>query len=171
LTARSGRKCLETLLRENKASLIRERWLADLSQATELQTSALSLVDVETTVTLRKTFFQRIKSGSIDLHRYWPKENLADVLSFLSPLAREIGSEQVTLFSNVDQYLGAVQLPAGPVLRDISRVWKAVGQDLSMTTGSGDDGICLEENYYDSDGNYIREGIYELSAWGLFVPR
>jgi hypothetical protein len=46
-------------------------------------------------------------------------------------------------------------------------VWEVVGEDLCIATGDNQDGLCLEESDYDSDGNYLQEGMYERMAWGF----
>jgi hypothetical protein len=43
-----------------------------------------------------------------------------------------------------------------------------VEQDLGLATPQLADGLCLELNYYDGVGSYVQEGIYELTAWGVF---
>ena len=168
MTIRPRREQIEQLLKTNKARLIRDSWVGHLIQATGALATDLSFVDVQVTLGLKVAFFEKLKSGRVDFHRYWPREKFADILDLLSPLT--LPDQKMVLFSSVDEYLGAVQLPIRLVLNNVAAVWRVVEQDLCVISDGGQSGLCLEENYYDSEGTYIKEGIYELTAWGSLQP-
>lgn len=128
------------------------------SVAWERLADSARFLDPGATSALKAAFFERVKSGKVDLHGYW------------QPLARAARIEPVILFSSVDEYSGAVQLLLTPALLNVEIVWEVVGEDLCIATGDNQDGLCLEESDYDSDGNYLPEGMYERTAWGSLCP-
>jgi hypothetical protein len=91
------------------------------------------------------------------------------MVAFAKGLSLRLGTMKTILFSRNDQLLGAVNVPAAMVLTNVDEVWKLVGEDLSLTTEDLGHGFCLELNYYDGKGNYVKEGTYFLTAWGLLT--
>jgi hypothetical protein len=164
------RKSLSLAVRRNRGSQILGGWIAALKEACGFEATPENFLTLEETEELKRKFFERVKSKNNCFHRYWPQEALRDIASLLKGLGPAAYSTTVALFSNVDKYIGAVSLPAGRVLSNPEAVWKVVDEDLSITTLDLQHGLCLEYNFYTDGGEYIREGFYELTAWGVFVP-
>jgi hypothetical protein len=158
---------LDLALRKNRGEKMRRDWVARLKQASACNISPEHFLPLEQTESLKKVFFektmakdvmrQHFASGSLD--------KLADALMNLSISARLM---PVILFSSVDQYLGAVQLPASVALSNFLAIWKVVEEDFCISTLDSKNGLCLERNFYDEGGNHVKDGVYELIAWGLF---
>lgn len=110
-----------------------------------------------------------LKTGRGVVRRHWPRSSFQDLADALKDLCIEIRLTPVVLFSSVDDVIGAVQLPANMALLNFPAVWEVVEQDFRLTTPDLQNGLCVEVNFYDTNGDYIKEGIYELVAWGMFA--
>lgn len=83
-------------------------------------------------------------------------------------LARD-GGRAVVLFHSCDKFIGAVRLDAAAIASALEAVWRVAEEDLCVATPDLSSGFCLEENYYDGDGAYVPDGVFELTAWGDFA--
>jgi hypothetical protein len=162
---------LQRAIRRNKGRLIQSDWLLSLSAATGLELCANNLIDVDVTVAIRDRFFAKLRDDRTLARRFWPREALDELTSYLAAGADRLKEEPVVLFSSVDHLIGSLELPANAVLRHAEAVWKAVQNDLTMTTRNLEHGMCLEESMYSSSGEYVERGPYELATWGAFSEK
>ena len=71
----------------------------------------------------------------------------------------------------MDKYIGALIVNLEPILCHLEAVWDLVKEDLCVATPDIASGFCLESNFYDKNGDYISEGIFELTSWGEFTAK
>lgn len=172
---------LELALQRNRMSQQNKRvshllpiWLAKLAKACNCKVSSENHLSLEETRRLKTAFFQRAEQASqrsTCLHHFWPHSNFENVEALLRDVGISVGQIRVILFSSVDSEIGTVSLPADAVLSNPKAIWDVVEEDLAITTPSLQDGLRLEFNFYSEEGEYIKEGLYELTAWGIFVPQ
>jgi hypothetical protein len=162
------REDLELRLKKNRGHRLVAEWSGSLSGACGIEISASSFLPIERTMELKRAFFTKVKARSEESSRCWDKQERDTVVSHLLNACVEVRSISVVLFSSVDQFVGAVRVPADSVLRNAMSVWEVVKEDLSLTTEDLQHGLCLEENFYTTSGDYVRGGLYELTAWGVF---
>jgi hypothetical protein len=166
-----SRNVLDLTLRRNRGILIRSAWVAALRKACDVEVLTEDLMSLEETEKLKKTFFEKVRQREGVVRRHWAKNVFDELASLLRNLSVDVGAMPVVLFSSVDQCIGAVRLPADRVLTHIEAIWKVVEEDLCVTTLNLQHGFCLEFNFYTETGEYRREGVYELTAWGAFLPK
>ena len=119
------------------------------------------------TTDLKTRFFDRVRLSQQEEEQvYSPVENKEALGFAMSQLADAVVDVSVVLFSDVDKYIGAVRLPAHVILKNAFDVWGLVREDLSFATQDIESGFCLAQNYYDASGKFVKEGVYELTAWG-----
>lgn len=118
---------------------------------------------------LKNRFADRLKEGPGLVRRNLPKASLRRLAEALLELSRSMESTPLVVFNSIDEYIGAVQLPANVVLQNFLAVWDVVGEDFSVATRELQSGLCVEINFYDTDGRYVKDGICELTAWGIFA--
>mgnify|MGYP001558592653 CR=1 FL=1 len=162
----SSRK-LELALRKNKGRLLRPKWTRALKEASGFMATPQDFLSLEETETMKAAFLNASRSQGV-LRRYRNKGELSAITASIRRLSHDAGSIPVLLFSRVDDVLGAVCLPAAPVLNHPTSVWKVVGEDLCIATTDMGTGLRVETNFYHEDGAYVKTGFYELSAWGRF---
>jgi hypothetical protein len=165
----SDARDLERALSKNRGRRLVADWSQLLSRACGIEISAMSFLSIEETAVLKRAFYNLVKDERKRARAYWKKSERNDLGAHLSSMgtrARSLGP--VVLFSSVDQFVGAVRIKADCVLQNAMRVWHVVGEDLSAVTDDLHHGLCLEENFYTDEGEYVREGLYELSVWGEF---
>jgi hypothetical protein len=160
---------LSELVRDNRGKKIRSTFLRDLSMSCGVEVDEIHFLNVEDTQSLKAEFIEKVKSSVGTFHDHWPKQDWMKLASTLENLATSLGDQSVVLFSNVDQYIGAVRIQARYVLLHPEATWRVVGEDLSIRSDH-DGGLCLEENFYTRCGEYLREGVYEVTAWGNLRP-
>src|SRR5207249_3292230 len=109
-----------------------------------------------------------LKKGRGIVRVNWPKESIGALaislkLSLIEP------STPLVLFSSVDEYIGAIRLPAGVVLTRFQAVWEVVEEDFLVSTLDLGSALCVELNFYDVEGRYVRDGVFEVAGWGVFA--
>ena len=100
----------------------------------------------------------------------WRSPVFVKIVNVMTVLTPEDGFRTRHSFQNVDKFIGAVRLSANEVLNHCQALWTLVKEDLAVATVDAADGLCLEENVYKADREYVKEGIYELTAWGKMSP-
>jgi hypothetical protein len=140
--------------------------LQEASGIVVLKDDVLSLQDTDA---LRAAFFAKVARKD-SFRQLWPTTALPEIVTILQNVARQTAGTQVVLLSSVDRDMGAVYVPAEQVLEHAPAVWGIVGEDLCILTPDINEGLCLGREYYNAVGVYVSDGIYELRAWGRFVP-
>jgi len=156
---------LNSALEKNRASRIRSSWTASLSQACGMEIAPEYFLSLKETTALKEAFWSKVRGKGCP-RRFYSKKNFEQIESGLKAITN--GQLTSVLFSSVDKYIGAVRLPASVVFNHIQSIWKVTEEDFCVATPDLQNGICLEFNYYDERGDFIKEGVYELSLWGDF---
>jgi hypothetical protein len=161
-------KRMELALRRNRGREIVDEWTRTFTQICGIEVSESSFLPIEDTERLKSAFFDRIKNRTGTRTEYWDKLDTDELVALLHDLCIDVRSLPVVLFNEADQFIGGVRVPVDYVLRNAMAVWKIVGQDLSLVTEDLQNGLCLEENSIRPSGEFVKEGFYELTTWGLF---
>lgn len=161
---------LHNSLAAYKASKVRSDWLCALSTACGNDIGENAFLDVSKTRALKIEFFAMVKGRRDAVHLCWVREGIDGMRRDLDRLRGFSGDSPVILFNSNDSYYGAVWVRLAWIVRDPLSVWEVTGEDLSFTVEDLSSGFCLERNYYDLEGKYVAEGVYELTAWGSFAP-
>ena len=122
---------------------------------------------LEQTDKIKERFFNFVKNGS-GFKCYFSRENIDRFFIRLEEKDFNEIDERLLLFGSFDEYVGALLVPLSFVYNNKNTIFEFVEQDLAMATIDLTHGFCLELNYYDQDGTYVKEGIFELTAWGFF---
>jgi hypothetical protein len=162
------RSNIEMSLRKNHGRRLIADWSRSLSAASGIEIRSDSLLSIEQTQVLKRAFFIKVKSESQRRRLTWERPAWEHLLAHLLDVCINVRTMPIVLFSSIDQFIGAIRLPADCVLRNVLAIWEVVGEDLSLTTDDLQHGLCLEENFYTPSGDYMKEGVYELIAWGRF---
>jgi hypothetical protein len=169
MTADSQRS-LEFRLRKDRGHRLITEWSRSLSEACKVEISENSFLSLEKTEEVKRAFFIKVKEEQA-IKAWWEKHEKETLLFHLLDICADVRTLIVILFSSVDQFIGAVRVPADSILENAMAVWEVVKEDLSLATEDLQHGLCLEENPYTPSGKYVREGMYELTIWGLFAPQ
>jgi len=164
-------KDLQIALNAHRINKLRENWKGDLSKACGLPISDESFLGIEETVQLKKSFFDVVKKKHSTLSICWDCNEQNYLLDYLNLLETTIKYDRVILFHSQDEFFGAVQIAMAAVLRNPLAVWQVVKDDLALASDNISSGLCVEKGYYELDGKYVAEGVYELTAWGAFALR
>jgi hypothetical protein len=165
------REELEKRLRKNRGRQLFADWSQSLSAACGIEIAPSSFLSIEETEKLKTAFLARVKLESRAGTITWFKNEKTDLVSHLVDLCDHAGSLSVILFNKLDQFIGAPLVPADCVLRNVLEVWDVVEEDLDLASKNLDHGLCLEVNFYTPLGQYIKEGVYEMTTWGLFSKK
>ncbi|MCP9496761.1 MAG: hypothetical protein MSG64_20180 [Pyrinomonadaceae bacterium MAG19_C2-C3] len=166
----SKRKALDIARKRSQGAEMLAGWIAALEEACGGAVVPENFLSLEDTQELKSKFFDKVKNKTAYFYRYWSPQELGEVEMLLRVLSFDVDGMQVVLFSEVDQYTGAVILPASRVLANARKVWGVAKGDLALTTSDLQHGLCLEHNFYNESGDYSKEGFYEITAWGALVP-
>lgn len=161
-------QALDLALWRNRGAQVLSEWVTTLRDACGFEASSANLLSLKETEDLKKAFFEKLKDGAAVVRRYWPQNAFDEVVAYLCDLEAHISTMTVVLFSSMDQYIGAVKLSAEIVLIHAEAIWKVVNENLCVTTLDLQHGLCLEFNFYTEEGEYVKEGVYELITWGAF---
>lgn len=159
---------LALALRKNRGKQIRPDWIVRLKQACGYEVPSESFLSLETTETLKSDFLAQVRRHQASGRQYWLGGACDRFANCLNKLGLELGSKRLVLFSSVDEYLGAVELPAAVITSGFRAIWDVVEEDFCVTTADLKDGLCVELNFYDADGKYVQEGVWEVTCWGAF---
>ena len=153
----------------NRARKLIGPWTKALSDACNADVRSSAFLSIEETGRLRNAFFEMVKNSSEPMKRNWPRYDIGDLIAHTSKLREIAGQLTVVVFSDVDRLIGAVRLRAAAVLSHLFAVWNVVHEDLAITTADLNNGLCLELNFYTLSGQYVKEGVFEMTAWGAFA--
>jgi hypothetical protein len=162
-----GPRRISLARRESRGRALLSDWLERFNSVTGTPLSPGALLSLDATEQLKRAFVNHLRSGEFH-YREWPTAQKDDLLGFLRGLSRHVGSLDVVLFSDVDEYIGAARVRTDAVLEHPMRLWEFVGNDLALATPDLSSGLCVEMNYYTSEGEYNRDGIYSVTGWGAF---
>ena len=158
---------LDLAIRRNRGSRIRQEWISRLRKASSCDLANHGFLELEKTVQLRAAFFARLGEIAPTKRLRWEKNALPRVEHLLAQVGRKAGELTLILFSSVDAFVGAAHLPAAAVLSNFLAVWNVVQEDFCVCTADIETGLCVEFDFYNDNGDYIPNGLYTLSAWGL----
>jgi hypothetical protein len=158
--------------RQAEGDKLRRSWTQSLARACGYEPAPSDFLGIVETEVLKGSFFAAVKSlgAGRGFRGYWPLSESGAVASVLEDIARQTSVRHGIVFSDKDVYLGAVRLPVTAILNHAWSVWRVVGEDLTFASADLSDGLCVEINYYADRGQYVPEGVYELSAWGRLMP-
>ena len=139
-----------------------------VSAACDYQITIESFLSLEHTDAAKKQFVDKLTSA-LSIHKVYSKAAISEITQMLTDACIDMRNHPVLLFSSVDDFIGAPQLPAATVLLNFERLWKVVEQDFRVATPDINSGLCVEDDFYDSFGNYVKEGVYRVSVWGEFA--
>jgi hypothetical protein len=159
---------LDLAKRRKRAQELLPAWIAELERLTGETALLDRRIDLQETERKKAAFFHRLQSGEVTTLE-WSAEERGRIPEHLAEVSRRAADLEIVLFSNVDRFIGAVRMSAHAVLAQPLEVWAHVGDDLCVASADLEDGLCLEQNYYRSDGQYRKDGLYELSTWGRFA--
>jgi hypothetical protein len=159
---------LALAIRRNRGKALLPDWLERFNSLTGARADSDILLSLEATEQLRVEFVNRMQSGAI-CYREWPVHRKDNLTGFLRALSRNVGSLEVVLFSDVDEYIGAASVRSDAVLENATDIWEFVGNDLAFATLDLSSGLCVEMNYYTSEGAYRRDGVFSFTGWGVFA--
>lgn len=159
----------ESAKRDLKAREIRAGWSSALESVCKTQI-ARRFINIAQTAELREKFFAHVKRRDSAVRRLFVhKSNIELTVEKLSMLNVIVPDVEIVLFSSVDALLGGVRLPARVVMSNISKIWDVVKQEFCIATLDVGSGLCIEDSVYDENDLYVPNGIYEITAWGVFI--
>lgn len=162
--------CEENLRQRLKRAQVQKRaeaWRQSLSSATGYHVSANDHLAANPTNHLKQAFLASLRQATCQ--RMNCPCNQRDLLNAsLQQLMSDVPNIKVVLFHNLDDAIGAVEIPCHGVLGHPFETWDVVGNDLTIVTPDLSSGLCLEMNYYDLTGEYQTNGVYEVAYWGVF---
>jgi hypothetical protein len=162
-------KHLHSKLNAYQANKMRSDWMKSLAKACGQPIDDSAFLPLDQTKKLKDDFFAIVKEKRNDAKQWWKISEKQQMQSFFANLAQIVGDHLVILFSFEDKNFGAVRIPASCIIRNPIQVWQITKEDLAFAFEDLSSGICLEQNFYEADGKYVAEGIYELTAWGIFA--
>ena len=159
---------IEDAIVRNKGRQILPNWIQQFTEATDYSISSSDFLELVETKRIRTLFYDRVKFRENCLFKEWSIDCFEEVTNYLLEVDKAAGSVEVYLLSDVDTYIGALQIHSSIVFYNVHSVWELVHDDLSLTSLNLQDGLCLERNYYSNSGEYHRDGLYQLTSWGSF---
>jgi hypothetical protein len=146
---------------------LRPEWVASFRRVTGTTLNDTDFLTLEESDTLRNAFAMNAKAPETT-HRYWPaRTSFSEIVRAIVGLAEH--PEPVVVFHRADSQIGAILLPPDEVLKDAENLRELLGGDISLMTKDARNGLCLEKTFYEADGEYVTDGVWELTAWGGFA--
>ena len=96
-------------------------------------------------------------------------ESKEQVLVVLNQLKMKVAKSAIRVIYSFHQELdsaGAILVGNEFFCRNIESIWNVVGPKFSVANVNLSSGFSLEKDFYDDLGNYFRDGVYTLHAWG-----
>ncbi len=159
---------LALAIRRNRGERLRADWMARLALACAFEIHSEYFLSLEETDGIRKRFTSKLKRPGT-FRKNWPRGSVNAIAELIKNLSITLRSQPVLLFSSVDYYVGAVVVPAHVLLVNFLAVWEVVGEDFRVVTPDLGSGLCVGVEYYDAKGKYVKGGVYEGIAWGIFA--
>lgn len=153
---------LRRRLRDNTGRRLWPDFRRLLQVVLDQEVSERDRLGVEETATLKRLFYERLRSGAGVSRRAVASRSVATLWTEVGRIGQSLPHLECVLLHQHDQYTGAVRVPAAAVLRNPARAWGAVGMDLCLTTNGAGDGFCFEFNHAHPEDEY------ELRTWGRF---
>lgn len=150
-------------LRQHRGQQLLPEFRSRLATVLGYQLTPTDILDIETTERLRDAFFEKVKHKLGTQGFIWDTSDASDVWSTTADIGSRLAGTKAILFHAVDEYIGAVSVPADSALTKAQEVWWVVQQDLCLCTPDLSDGFCLEFNHYSDRDEY------ELTCWGIFA--
>jgi hypothetical protein len=164
-------KKADLILRKNKGRQILNSWVEGFIIASMLNLEDISFVSLEETDSLKTNFVSKMQHDNKIFRFNIEINRKAELYSTLKHMASLIGPLRVIMFTDVDKYLGAVDVPADSVLIRAKNIWNYIGNDFVLLDNNLDSGICIEINYYNLQGSYEKNGVLEINSWGKLELR
>jgi hypothetical protein len=162
---------LRSRLAAFRAMKLRGEWLAALSAACGHPIEEQAFLEKPRTKELKEAFFSMVRDRRDAVRVCRGVDEKHRVREYFATISPAIWTRHVALFSSRDEYYGAVRVPAQWVLKNPFDIWKVTEQDLSVAAEDLSSGLCLEYNYYNRHGQYMAEGVYEVTAWGELIGK
>jgi hypothetical protein len=161
---------LQAALRRNRGRSIRDQWLNDLAKTCRTSLTSADLIDVSETARLKSAFVAKLLDKDCPpVTDQWTKDRESEAYAVVAEIGRQCVGIKVALFSSVDELIGACTVDASAVLIHAADVWKVVKDDVNLVTMDLADGLSLQQNYYSTDGVFVKGGVIDLSVWGRFA--
>jgi hypothetical protein len=157
----------EILQRKQKGKAILPNWKAAIEDACKQRIEMDDFLDLEETERLRTAFFYKVRDGDYE-HRFVAKPAFGELAAALRTMAAD-NKRKIVLFHSMDKFIGALKISKRAALEHLEAVWSVVEEDFCVAASDLTSGLCLEENHYDQSGNFVSDGIFELTAWGEFA--
>lgn len=142
---------------------LRPEWILFFLRITGMRLKDTDFLSLEETDTLTSVFAKKAKA-SYSTHRYWPANTPWREID--DTVVNLVEKQQLFIvFHRADAQIGALVLSAKEILNYTENLRELLG-DISLMTKDGSKGLCLEKPYYDSNGDYVAEGVWELTTWG-----
>jgi len=161
---------LRLLQRRQKGRRILPEWLRRVGDAIGVAVDKSDVFDLDKTDQLRSLLSDRVRRGG-DRKRFFSIAALDDVFVELESLGRETARSPVVLLHSSESCIGGLRVSADTALSHARGLWRVVGEDLQFITEDATSGLCLERNYYGAAGEYVSDGVLELTTWGRFNPK
>ena len=139
-------------------------WVRKMEGICRKRITAADFIGLEETEFLRDSFFDKVRNSDQSL--FYLKKDFNKITRQLKAIEKQLGSQSIILFHSNDKFIGALRVNSHCVLENVEKVWALVEEDFSIATEDLKSGLCLEENYYDREGNFFPDGLYELTIWG-----
>ncbi len=159
---RAGVRCNWT---DSERKKLRLEWKEELAVVIS---DPLRFISVPDTLELRYRYLERVNAGG-DREDGWDREDKDSLELLILDLAANHQDRKVILLSSADRVIGAVTTTAGAVLTNWEEVWAVTEEDLVLMTRDGENGVCLEENWYAPTGKKGRQDRYDMVRWGAFA--
>lgn len=154
--------------RRQKGRLILSNWIRNFKSVCNLSVTADDFLELEETERLKTEFYGKVRDSEQE-PSFILKEEFDKLLTELEELGKQNDGQIVFIFHDMDRFIGALKLNCKVVFEHVNAIWSITKEDLSVVTSDLKNGLCLEKNYYDQYGSYVKEGIYELTAWGTLT--
>jgi hypothetical protein len=159
---------LSQALKRNRRRLVIRKIIAELHEA-GIEVTPGDFLGLEEAEELVQAFYDRFRRSEPVRRDAWPATARSQVAQLLSDLASRVAALPIALFRSRDDLTTAVVIPAHLALMQIPESVQRGEEDLSLTTIDLKHGLRLELNWYNDEGEYAPEGIYELRRWGIFA--
>jgi hypothetical protein len=154
-------------VRRNRGKLLLPEWVKGFAEASGLTLTPNDFLPLDETEQLKRRFVERLQEEDVS-YGEWPVRDRDDVIGYLRALSAVAGHLNVVLFSSADEFIGAARVWSDAVLAQPIKTWDVVEADLSLATEDLASGLCLEMNYYTRNHEYVKDGVYALTRWGVF---
>ena len=179
--ARSER--LRRGLRQYKGERLRRPHADILAQSVGMEVEEAAFLDVDETKAILKRFVveihaadarARLQAADVE-YCSWPAQDHAtpaQLAGRLQVVGHSWAGKLVLLLPKQD-LTGAIELPGDVILANVLPLSEAMAEihgarfDIRAITHDASSGLSWAFNYYDRRDEYVRDGVWEMLAWGL----